>query len=42
MAVFSNSSVQREDYLNLVKRKKRGTQVIRKAIRKQLQYIRRH
>ena len=31
----------RKDYLNLVKRKKRGTQVIRKAIRKQLQYIRR-
>lgn len=31
----------RKDYLNLVKRKRRGTQVIRKAIRKQLQYIRR-
>ena len=31
----------RKDYLNLVKRKKHGTQVIRKAIRKQLQYIRR-
>ena len=31
----------RKDYLNLVKRKKHSTQVIRKAIRKQLQYIRR-
>lgn len=31
----------RKDYLNLVKRKKRGTKIIRKAIRKQLQYIRR-
>ena len=31
----------RKDYLNLVKRKKRSTRVIRKAIRKQLQYIRR-
>lgn len=31
----------RKDYLNLVKRKKRGTKTIRKAIRKQLQYIRR-
>lgn len=29
----------RKDYLNLVKRKKHSTQVIRKAIRKQLQYI---
>ena len=31
----------RKDYLNLVKRKKRGAAVIRKAIRKQLQYVRR-
>ena len=31
----------RKDYLNLVKRKKRGAKIIRKAIRKQLQYIRR-
>ena len=31
----------RKDYLNLVKRKKQGAKNIRKAIRKQLQYIRR-